>query len=484
MGPGGSTTTARHTTVLGALRALGLVTALVTSLPAAMMVAEGTWGFVVALLSLGLLWAAYLGWSWSREEALLLPLSLWFCLLIFGLFAENLLRFERLLHFRISNKLVLSPRLTQWAAMHAATRTNTWEQFGSNPLFFRRQPGSTYRDRYDHRNYGKEYEAIADALGYLNPEHDFYNQHATIDMFITGGSVMEGVGLPGVIEELKALPMSVFSLAMGSYSPRQKAEALQIFGIPKHPKWLVLEFHGGTDAATAIEDDVCEKMQRDYTCRFDFPLIGSGLSKDKTYATLGWFGDFSAVMQSIRRIRSDSMTLALGTGLALYFRRFVQETPFSQQIVRLNGEAISLPGFAHYSLYPERHLEWVRTGVTLALQAYDSLVERSRQAGAKVMILYNPTSYEIYRDVLSTHDTSALSDAIATYQRETLATYAGEKKVAFCDLTAGLQQEARAGKRGLFGHHDGTHWSEEGRKTAGEAIVACIKTHAQSGSSD
>ena len=119
-------------------------------------------------------------------------------------------------------------------------------------------------------------------------------------MFLAGASVMEGVGMPGVVEELNAtLPVSVFSLSTGSYSPRQKADALRIFGIPKHPKWLVAEFHGGTDASAIIEDDICRALVRNYECRSDFPFIASALSRDARYASLGAFIAFYTVLFAI-----------------------------------------------------------------------------------------------------------------------------------------------------------------------------------------
>ena len=107
-------------------------------------------------------------------------------------------------------------------------------------MFYRRQPGSVYRERYDYRNFGNEYEVLADVEGFRNADLELYNREPTIDMFIVGDSVMEGVGTPGVVEEIRSmLPVKIYSLATGSYSPRQKVAALRMFGLPKRPSRII-----------------------------------------------------------------------------------------------------------------------------------------------------------------------------------------------------------------------------------------------------
>ena len=128
--------------MLTVLRALGVGAAITLSVAVAVMGAQSSREFLTVPLVLGLLWTMYLGWGWNRARVLLLCVSLLLCSLVFGLFAENLMTFERLLKFRISNKLDLSPRLIRWASAHAVYRTNTWQQFGDDLLFFRREPGS------------------------------------------------------------------------------------------------------------------------------------------------------------------------------------------------------------------------------------------------------------------------------------------------------------------------------------------------------
>src|SRR2546430_885701 len=93
----GSATSGRVPLVL--LRTLGVVAAVVTAGPTAIVLAESSRGFVAASVALGSAWAGYLYCSWRSERALLVPASLFFCLVGFSIIAENLLTVERTLRF-------------------------------------------------------------------------------------------------------------------------------------------------------------------------------------------------------------------------------------------------------------------------------------------------------------------------------------------------------------------------------------------------
>lgn len=251
------------------------------------------------------------------------------------------------------------------------------------------------------------------------------------------------------------------------------------FAWPKRPRWLVLEFYAGNDASEIIEDAICGKRRRDYTCRFDFTEMARGLSQEPEFAGMGDFGDFSPVMESVRAMRSDSLTLALGTGIAQKARRALAALGGTSSTSyglgrRLDGQAVTLPGFTHYPIFPSRHLDWIKRGLDLTLQTYESFRDEAGPRGAHLLLLYNPTSYEIYREVLPDGQRDPLADEISRIQRQTLEQYAKEKGLAFCDLTDEFRAKVRQGVRGMFGHYDGTHWSQEGTHVAGQLIVACL----------
>jgi hypothetical protein len=455
---------------------MACITAIVTIFTASIVLTERSWELVLFALLLIALWSGYLLFSWSKPSALLLPVSILLCLIGFTLAGENLLTIERILGFQISNKLTLNSRLTDWANANAIYRTKTWEQFGDDPLFYRLQPGSVYRERYDYRTHDKEYQTIVDDQGFLNGDRSYYTRDRVIDMFIAGDSVMQGIGMPGVIEEIRPrVPFTVYSLSTASYSPRQKVEAQKLFALSKKPKWLVVEFYSGNDASEMIEDEICEKLKQDYRCRFDAAIMARGLSMDPAYASFGNYGDFGPLMNLAREVRSNSMTLALATGIAQKARRVIAPHGENETQIRLDAEAITLPGFTHYQIAPTRHLEWIQRGLRSTLQTYDTLVDAMGERNAQLLILYNPTSYEIYRNILPQLDIDPIADQISRTQVEALRGYASTKDLRFCDLTPAFQAAVRNGARKMFGLTDGTHWSPEGTKVAGKLITKCLK---------
>jgi hypothetical protein len=457
------------------LRTVNLLVAGFTALLIAVVAADSRWEFAALFGVIVVFWAAYLIPAWANPRRLVIGVSILFAVALSGVAAQNLLWIEHVGGFKISNKLDLSPRLIQ-SARRQQVYSNAWMQFGDDPLFYRRVPGSTYHERYDYRNVGPEYTAVVDQNGYLNPGLDYYGKHRTIDVFLAGDSVLEGVGNPGVITDLApAAGRTIYSLSTGSYSPRQKVRALETFALPKRPRLLLIEFFAGNDASEIIEDTVCEGLQRGYECRFDYPTIAEALQANAEYASLGDYGDFSPLMRTVRQVRTDSWPLALGAGVAAKFRSYVQETPLRRRVDHFEGEALTPPGFSHYSVRQEQRIRWIKKGLALTDRTYDQLLKASADAGARVAILYNPTSYEIYRRMLpeGLHDVSL--DAISDLQRSHLSKYAADRGVTFCDLTDEYRARVQAGERRLFGVYDGTHWSDHGRSVAAGMILSCIQ---------
>ena len=92
------------------------------------------------------------------------------------------------------------------------------------------------------------------------------------------------------------------------------------------------------------------------------------------------------------------------------------------------------------------------------------------------MVLYNPSSYEIYQEILPEDVRNRVSDSISAMQREVLANYSRERGLAFCDLTEGFRKHVRKGMRNLFGRTDLVHWSREGTAVAAKLILDCFES--------
>lgn len=71
------------------------------------------------------------------------------------------------------------------------------------------------------------------------------------------------------------------------------------------------------------------------------------------------------------------------------------------------------------------------------------------------MMIYDPTSYEIYRDVLPTGAENARADEIARLQLARVKAFADSQSWNFCDMTPAFRERVREGHRGLFGKIDG-----------------------------
>jgi lysophospholipase L1-like esterase len=100
---------------------------------------------------------------------------------------------------------------------------------------------------------------------------------------------------------------------------------------------------------------------------------------------------------------------------------------------------------------------------------YNRLVRQIEQLGctAKVILLYNPSGYEIYRDILiGSHQEF---DEVAAFQVDVQRAFAAAHGWGFMDLTEPLRNEIRDSQAWIYGRYDGTHWSPQGT-----AIVAAV----------
>jgi hypothetical protein len=84
-----------------------------------------------------------------------------------------------------------------------------------------------------------------------------------------------------------------------------------------------------------------------------------------------------------------------------------------------------------------------------------------------VILLYNPSPYEIYREMWV--DPYPEADQTSAFLREALRGFASTHGWRWLDLTEPLRQEVRTLKVWIYGRHDKTHWSRKGT-----AVVAAV----------
>lgn len=426
-----------------------------------------------ALAVLVVIWTAILWWSWSSPRRMLPVSTLLFMLGAYVAFAESLPYLERSLGFSLSPQLALRKDVAEKVARIRGSKSNSWQQFGSDPLFFRREPGSVVRSRRDRQNTGPEFETVADSTGYVN-ETSEPDQPA--DIYISGGSVIEGVGTPSLVAELRSRLGSyrVRALSAGNYSPRQKTRALEQFALSARPRAVVIEFHAGTDASTSLEDEICEANGFDYQCRFDIELMSRSFATSPL-AGMGDFGGDDPAMDRIAEIRSTSLTLALTSAIATNLRGFVEWSPMSHRVSRIDGEAVDRPGAVHFRIHDDARLDWNAKGLAVASRHWSRLADSCASAGVQMILLYHPTAYEIYREILSGEIVDAMSDRLSAQQRSYLRQWSDQHQVRFVDLTEAFRERVKRGDRGLFGRNDGTHWTEKGRQIAADVFADAIQ---------
>src|SRR5262249_17023888 len=147
-----------------------------------------------------------------------------------------------------------------------------------------------------------------DETGYLNQPHDPMPHPQHIDMFLAGDSVLQGMGVPSVVEWMRQrLPLHMWNLSIQGYGPRQKINALLTYALPQSPQWLVVEFFAGNDLPESIRDDVCQQGS-DFRCRYYNPEVERRFAHHPLYATI--FDVGTDVWAHVAEYSLENLTLA------------------------------------------------------------------------------------------------------------------------------------------------------------------------------
>lgn len=333
------------------------------------------------------------------------------------------------------------------------------EQYGKNKLFYRRKPGYISKQRYETF---PEISRIVDETGFLNDNVGWYDKNERIPIFISGDSIIQGVGMSSVVESLKKSGFPIWNLSMGSYSPVQKVQAVKEFALSKKPKLIIIEFCAGNDVSEAIEDSLCERYGYDYNGRFHMKTIYELISKTAPY------NDFYVKDKSIRGfLRNNSVTYNILKSLKYslknlsYFKIVFHEN--SEPEKSFLQIPVSHPAYAHLPIKENKRLLWAQEGMKMTLDEYVKLLSAINLKTTKLVILYNPTTYEIYRHVLPEERIDAVSDSISNFQRETLKEFCNTHQIIFWDITEQLQNISAAGRK-ISGYIDSVHWTKDGRE--------------------
>jgi hypothetical protein len=401
-------------------------------------------------------------------------------MVLFGwiLICENIVTIDNALGSQISQSLRLDLRLHSYVDTNLRTRVRKYlASCCDDPLTWHYQPGSLYRTTFDCATCGEPYEVRVDKTGYLNRQPGLMQSDQPIDLFLAGDSVLQGIGMPSVVEWLREqIPLRMWNLSIQAYGPRQKINALITYALPKRPQWLIVEFYAGNDLAEEFRNDVCESSGN-FHCRYNALEVRSRLAQHPVYRTIF---EVDAVSKDIFAMFADvsahNLTLATTRYLIGALKGAIKaggDAPVPG-LEEEEGIADVVPtvGGPPSRVSQDQQLAYLKTGMALTQASYERLVAKMEgmEFRPTVILLYNPNPYEIYRDIWVKPNPEA--DQTSAFQREALSGFAHLHSWYFLDLTEPLRQEVRDRQMWLYGQYDRSHWSSQGTAVVADVLAA------------
>lgn len=464
------------------LAVLGLLSVIVV--PAAVVRQEQLFGLLALLMLLFAVCWMFRHDAGTMSAFMVLSLSVVLWILV----CENIVRIDNILGTQLSRNLHLGMRLQSFVKENIESHKHHFIQACCNDsLSYNYMPGSIHRATYDCATCNDPYETIVDPTGHLNRQISLIeNGHA--DMFLAGDSVLEGTGVPSVVDDLnESLSSKTWNLSVSGYGPRQKVQALIVDALPRNPKWVIIEFFSGNDLNDAIVAQVCEGSS--YLCLFNVRERGRRLLRHQLLASMVYpprqgSGLFDELIE-------NSLTLAVTHYLFDNLKGAVKSITGSSRPVEYDrtykvggrsGRRFSAPdvsdpgGNFGFFIRRERMLDWLKEGMRLTQTHYDKLAVAISMMRPQpgVILMYNPSAYEIYRGDIIEQDGEV--DRVSEFYRKSLRAYAEKQNWEFLDITDSLRKEVLRAREWIYGKHDRAHWSEKGTRIVGSVLARELST--------
>jgi hypothetical protein len=377
---------------------------------------------------------------------------------------ENIVTLDNIFNSQISSHPQLDFRLQSYVETNLHTRARRYlEPCCNDPLTWHYRPGSLYRATFDCPTCNEPYEVQVDETGYLNRQRDLFQSQQQIALFLAGDSVLQGIGMPSVLEWVRAqIPLHMWNLSIQAYGPRQKINALITYALPKQPRWLIVEFYAGNDLLEEVRNDICESMG-DFRCRYNNHTLTRLIARHPVYRTIFDVGERpSSFFEAFKDASTHNLTLAttryvVGTLKAALRERLGTETAPAAQ--RHDEMMRTGPPF---QVRQGQWLAYLQNGLGLAQKSYEVLVAKleGMEHRPTVILLYHPTPYEVYRDMR--YNLGPKTGQSSAFMREGLGSFAHGHGWRFLDLTEPLRQEVLPRNIWLYGQYDKTHLSPQG----------------------
>ncbi len=185
--------------------------------------------------------------------------------------------------------------------------------------------------------------------------------------------------------------------------------------------------------------------------------------------------EWGKIKIKVKRLRTKSLTLAVTFFFwnrigELFNNQLVNDVDIAQPKPSIKHR-VGFPSWSHFTISSDKHEEWILMGLRETIKNYRQLIDSLNNINSppKVVILYNPSSYEIYRGILCEINSDA--DRSSLIQLNVLKKFADENQIVFINLIPGFREVVEEKKLWMFGEHDSVHWSPIGTKIAAEVIL-------------
>lgn len=336
-----------------------------------------------------------------------------------------------------------------------------------------------------------EQNSILAQVHFVTDENGYPNQPPTLDRYdvvVTGDSFTAAENVanpwPSLLEQSGGF--RVLNLGMPLYTTGGEEAAVRLYGLSKHPDWVILAYFEGNDM-------IIEAPSFDAKLRSGLSWVEDDLIEGGPYAS-------SVAIQSIRYGFPELLERAWGT--LLIHPADSPKSPRSYRfpiVVQTTRGRTSVAFFDDYLSGLTASLQDINLSHNFRLVA-DALValdKEARASGAKLLILYIPSKEHVFAPLITEAESwkmvlegvhlvritpsgflSSEQTPLATPQmlrdraddqRKAIADLSRSKGIRLLDLTNDLQAAASEGAD-LYYLAD-THWNQNGHKLVARLVA-------------
>ncbi len=286
------------------------------------------------------------------------------------------------------------------------------------------------------------YDAQYDSNGFRN-DRDLESAPMVVlgDSYIEAMAVTSEATLTGRLSQLSG--DAVANLALADYGPQQQLGVLRRFALPLEPEVVVWAFYGGNDLGDMENHELELAAVSSGRLRTRPSLRDLSFTKNAVHALYNLLHECWPSEEAARRF--GTYRTASGDELQMYFTN--PGRPLQ------DNELVALDRLAD-----------------ILREAYELTVNNS----ARFVLLYVPSKYRVYGELVNVPDYSDLNDWRPNDMPARLEEMvrAISPDIGFVDLTHSFVREAASGR--LLYFHDDSHWTEEGHLVAAETLWAFL----------